>query len=188
MSLSPSSAPASQIEALPPVGCVQAVLGLIFGVIASGTLIVADPFGVVTVPEPQGVDAARQAAAFEQWKSSSRVIIGSLAMTMIPLLVSGICGVFVHRSLPSSIPAALPRMLGIVALLVPASEVGSRAIERALSTGESSDILTPLAIMAFQALCISLAAPLSSSAIRRRSRGQGRASAEATRSTTEGPA
>jgi hypothetical protein len=50
---------------------------------------------------------------------------------------------------------------------------GSGAIDRALSTGESSAILTPLAMLGFGAFCISLAAPLSSTAIPCRSPCQG---------------
>ena len=131
-------------------------------------LVRADPFEVAAFALPQGLDDARQQAAYDHWKSSGRVVAGSFAMTLIPLLVSGLSGAFAHRSLPSSVPAALLRVMGVASSLLLGSTVGARAIDRALSTGESSDIQTPLAMLAIEALCIALAAPLSSMAIRRR--------------------
>jgi hypothetical protein len=161
-------------------GCGQAILGLILGGATAITLILADPFDVTAFTEPQGGDFAQRQTAYDQWKRSPRVIIGSSAMTLIPLLVSGACGIFAHRFFPSSIAAALLRMTGIASLLLLVSTAGSRAIDCALSTGESSDIRTPLAMLAFEALCISLAAPLSSIMTRRRPR-RGHPLAEATR-------
>ena len=83
--------------------------------------------------------------------------------------MSGLFGVFAHESLPASNPATLLRMVGVASFLLVVSVGGLWAIEHALSTGESSDILTPLAELAFGALCISLAAPLSSAVTHRRS-------------------
>ena len=117
---------------------------------------------------PQGVDAYQAAAAYEEWNSSTLVNIGAFVMMLAPLLVSGFCGVFVHDSLPASVPAALLRMAGVVLILVVVFRGGSWAIVRTLSTGESSDILPGIAMIAFFALCISLAAPLSSVVTRRR--------------------
>ena len=54
-------------------------------------------------------------------------------------------------------------------MLLVVLRLGSHAIERALSTGESSDYVPVLAALAFDAICVSLAAPLSSAVIRRRS-------------------
>jgi membrane protein YqaA with SNARE-associated domain len=187
MSLSPSSDSPSHSD-LSPIWPVQAILGLILGGVVSFWLIVADPFRVVSFTLPQGVDSAVVAAAYDEWKSSGRVIIGSLAMTFIPLLVSGVCGVFTHRSLPSSISVALLRMTGVASLLLLVSTVGSRVIDHALSTGESSDIQTPVAMLAFEAFCVSLTAPLSSMVTRRRSRGEGRALAKAPRNGSANPA
>jgi hypothetical protein len=59
-------------------------------------------------------------------------------------------------------------MIGVASLLLLVSTVGSRAIDYALRTGESSDIQTPLAMLAFDALCISLTAPLPSIVTHRR--------------------
>ncbi len=133
-----------------------------------------DPFGVVSFRMPEGADPAQAAAEFARWQGRIDVIIGRLVMTLVPLMVSGICGVFVHCFLPASVPAALVRMAGVALLLLVVSTVGSRAIERALSTGESSDIGTPVAMLAFDSLCLAMSAPLSSVVTRRRSRGEGR--------------
>jgi hypothetical protein len=154
-----------------PVGCIQASLGLVIGGLAGLVLMGADPFGVLSFPLPPGADARQVATAFARWNSSTGVIIGRCATAWMPLLVSGLCGVFAHRSLPASIPAALLRMVGVSSLLLLVSQVGSWAIDRTLSTGESSDVRTPLAMLAFEALCLSLAAPLSSAVTRRRSGG-----------------
>jgi hypothetical protein len=146
----------------------------LLGGIVSLALAGNDPFGVVAFPIPEGASPAQVAAEFARWQGSIGVIIGGLAMSLIPLLASGVCGVFIHPSPPASIPVALLRMTGITLLLLAASAVGSRLIDLALSTGESSDIQTPLAMLAFEALCISLAAPLSSAVIRSRARGESR--------------
>jgi hypothetical protein len=150
-----------------PYGCIHGLLGLVIGGVTSIMLIGVDPFGVVSFRLPQGADSDEVAAAFAQWKSSIGVIIGQFSMTLIPLLASGLCGVFAHKYMPMSIPAALLRMVGVASLLLVVSWVGSWAIERALSTGESSDIRTPVAMLAFEAFCVSLAAPLSSVVVRR---------------------
>lgn len=179
--MSPATPTTSSLQvALLPMRCGQAALGLMLGGVTAVTLIQTDPFGVTVFALPQGVDFAQQQAAYVQWKCSTRVIIGSSAMTFIPLLVSGACGLFAHSPLPSSIPAALLRMIGVASLLLLVSTVGSRAIDYALSTGESSDIQTPLALLAFEALCVSLAAPLSSAVTHCRSR-EGHTLAEVTR-------
>lgn len=165
----PSSVLSNQATLL-PMGCAQATLGLILGGATALALILADPFKVTAFTEPQGVDFAHRQAAYSQWKSSARTVIGSSAVALIPLLVSGMCGVFAHRAFPSSILAALLRMAGVASLLFLVSTVGSRVIDYSLSTGESSDIRTPFAMLAFEALCISLAAPLSSIVTYRQSR------------------
>jgi hypothetical protein len=128
-------------------------------------LFTADPLSVTSFVIPQGVDGSQAMADFVRWKSSIRVVIGQLTMTWIPFLVSGACGIWTQESLPASIPAALRRMMGVASLLAMVSWFGSGAIDRALSTGESSDILTPLVMLVFDGLCISLAAPLSSAVI-----------------------
>jgi hypothetical protein len=143
------------------------------GIATSLALVGADPFGVVCFPVPQGADAQQVASAFAQWESSIGVIVGQGAMNLIPLLVTGFCGVFIHNRLPASIPVALLRIVGVASLLLVVSWVGSWTIDRALSTGESSDIQTPLAMLAFEALCFSLAAPLTAAVIRRRSPSSG---------------
>ena len=38
-------------------------------------------------------------------------------MAWVPLMVSGLCGVFTHPSLPASIPAALLRTVAVASLL-----------------------------------------------------------------------
>ena len=166
MSLSPSPVSASPENPINPIasGCLQGVLGLVVGGAIALELIGRDPFGVVSVAEPVG-----RAADIARGNGGLGVSLGLFAMTWIPLMVSGLCGVFVHKSLPASIPTALLRMTGIASILLMVSEVGSRLIDHALSTGESSDMGTPLAMLAFEALCILLAAPLSSMVTRRRS-------------------
>lgn len=166
MSLSSSPVSTSTDDPINPIasGCLQGVLGLVFGGAVALELIGRDPFGVVSVSEPVG-----QAADIARGNGGIGVNLALLAITWIPLVVSGLCGVFAQTSLPASVPIALLRMTGITSLLLVISELGSRVIDHALSTGESSDMGTPLAMLAFQALCILLAALLSSMATRRRS-------------------
>ena len=90
-------------------------------------------------------------------------------MAWVPLMVSGLCGVFAHPSLPASIPGALLRTVAVASLLSLVLWVGEPVVERALGTGGSSDIQGGVAGLAFAALCISLSAPLSSTVTRRRS-------------------
>jgi hypothetical protein len=162
--------PTNPLDLINPiaVSCAQGFLGLLLGGAASLILTLADPFGITTFTEPQGADIAQRAAAFAQWKNSIGVIIGGLTMTLVPLLVSGTCGVFVHKSRPISIPAALFRMVGVVFLLLPVSWFGLQAIDRWLWPDDSSSVRAGVVGLAFQALCISLAAPLSSAFTRRR--------------------
>jgi membrane protein YqaA with SNARE-associated domain len=154
------------------IGRAQASLGLLIGGLTAFVLMGIDPFEVMAFPLPQGVDIAEQNAAFERWRSSPGVILGQLAMAWIPLLLSGLCGVFAHPSLPASIPAALSRMVGVASLLTVVQWVGTPMVERGLGTGQSSDIQGGLAGLAFAALCISLSAPLSSAVTRRRPPGK----------------
>jgi hypothetical protein len=143
----------------------------VIGGLAGFVLMGADPFGVLYFPLPQGADARQIAAAYARWNSSIGAIIGRCATAWIPLLVSGLCGVFAHTSLPASIPAALLRVVVVSSLLLLVSRVGSWAIDRTLSTGESSDVGTPLAMLAFEAVCLALAAALSSAVTHRRREG-----------------
>ena len=175
MTQSKSDVPSSPHDALDPLlfAPIQGFVGLVLGILTTVMLIEADPFGVVSFRLPEGADGAQAIAAFLRWKSSPRVIIGDFTMTLVPLLVSGACGVWVYTSRPASVPVALLRMSGVVFLLALVSWFGSSAIERALSTGESSDLQTPFAMLAFSALCIALAAPLSSVVTPRRSPARG---------------
>ena len=175
MSPSLSHVPTSPRNATAPIAlvCTQGFLGLVLGAATAMVLFAADPLSVTSFRIPQGADGAQVMFDFVRWKSSIRVVIGELTMTWIPFLVSGACGIWTHKFHPASIPSALRRMIGVASLFAMVSWFGSGAIDRAPSTGESSDILTPLAMLAFGALCISLAAPLSSSVIRRRSPCQG---------------
>jgi|GEM_PF-6952522 len=158
----------------------QAVLGLVLGGSTAFWLHSADPLKVMDFPLPLGADFAQYQAAYDHWKWSARVIIGQAVMTFIPILVSGTVGIFAYRSLPSSIPAALLRMIGVTSFLSLISTVGLPIIDYALSTGESSDIQTPLTMLAFVLLCITLASPLTSAIIHRRSQ-EGHAPVEITR-------
>lgn len=160
---------AERMPTQPTSGCLQAFLALIVGGTTYSVLSFTDPFGVCSFLIPQGSDGEQIASAYARWKSSPGVIIGQSAMNLIPLLVSGLCGVFIHNRTPDSIPVALLRMVGVASMLFVASWVGSWAINRALSTGESSDILTPLAVLGFEFSCMAVAAPLTATVIRRRS-------------------
>lgn len=149
-------------------------MGLVLGILTTGVLIGWDPFGAVSFRLPEGVDGEAAMAAFLRWKNSPRVILGDFMMALVPLLVSGACGVWISTSRPASVPVALLRMTGVCSVLALVSWFGSSAIERALSTGESSDMGAPLAALAFIAVCIALAAPLSSVVTPRRSSTGGR--------------
>jgi hypothetical protein len=153
-------------------GPLQANLGLMIGGLTEFVLMGIDPFGVTVFEFPQGVDTAEQNAALYRWKSSIGFILGQLVMAWIPLLVSGLCGVFVHPSRPASIPAALLRVVAVASLLLAVLWSGMPVVERSLGTGQSSDIQGDLARLAFAAVCVSLAAPLSSVVTRRRSLGK----------------
>jgi hypothetical protein len=174
-----SSIPNSHYDPIIPMPfwCLQGVLGLMF---AGITLLIAFELGFVTVAVPlsPAIDSTQRAAdvedaaAAEPPDTSAGVIVAAFelfATTFGPFLASGLCGVFAHRSLPASIPTALLRTGGLALLLSMVAVGGIYAIDGALSTGQSSDILAPLTGLTFCALCISLAAPLSSAVTRRRS-------------------
>jgi hypothetical protein len=150
----------------------QAFLGLAFGGITAVVVYATDPLGVTVgawMKEMEGSDPTKRIVSFDQWSNSTGILLGQLAMAWIPLLVSGLCGVFAHRSLPASALPALLRMTGITSVLLLVKFYGAPVVEQAFETGHSSDFQGAIAFFVFAALCISLAAPLSSAVTRRRS-------------------
>ena len=80
---------------------------------------------------PQGLDHAGLQAAYDRWRNSLGVILGQLVMAWVPLMVSGLCGVFASPFLPASIPAALLRTVAVASLLSMVLWVGGPVVERA---------------------------------------------------------
>jgi hypothetical protein len=151
-------------------GCLLAILGLVVGVATYFYVLDYTPMEAKAFRIPQGVDDEQVAIALAKWKRSCTVVLWQVASILAPLLASSLCGLILHISLPASIPSALLRTVGVTLSLAAVSYLGVWIIDRTLSTGESSDLGTPLIMMAFQALCFALAAPLTSRVIRRRPR------------------
>jgi hypothetical protein len=149
-------------------GCIQALLGLLAGGVTWFLLIGIEPSWVNAFEFQQGVNPADQQAAFERWNNSLCVNLARLVEAWLPIWVSGLCGVFAHWSRPVSLPVALLRMLGLTLMLAVVTWAGMPIAERALGTGGSSDLQGPFAALLLAALCLALAAPLSSAATCRR--------------------
>src|SRR5690348_7807416 len=90
--------PADQGPGQIPFGFIRGVAGRVLGGATCLVLSEVDPFGVVSFTEPQGADLAERTAALARWKSGVGVLLGELAMALLPLLVSGLSGVFAHRT------------------------------------------------------------------------------------------